>query len=74
MTTNLLNDFVRHGICTYTIINPIEYTPSTTSTRGGFFKFKINSILNVEFISIWGKIGNDFPPNVDMDWIFNNIV
>lgn len=71
MTTNLLNDFVHLGICTYTVINPIGYTPST---KGGYFKFKINSIHNVEFISIWGKIGNDFPPDVDMDWIFNNIV
>lgn len=71
MTINLLNDFVHRGICSYTIINPIGYTPST---KGGFFKFQIKSIQNVEFISIWGKIGNDFPPNVDMDWIFNNIV
>lgn len=70
-TLNLLNSFVHHGICAYTLINPIGYTPSL---NGGFFKFKINSIHNVEFISIWGKIGNDFPPNVDMDWIFNNIL
>jgi len=71
MTINLLKDFVRHGICTYTIINPIGYTPSA---KGRFFKFKINSIQNVEFISIWAKIGVGFPPNDDMDWIFNNIV
>lgn len=71
MTIKLLNDFVRHGICTYNVINPIGYTPSK---KGGFFKFKINSIPNVEFISIWGKIGNDFPPNADMDWIFIHIV
>jgi len=71
VTTNLLNDFVRHGICTYTVVTPIGYTPST---KGGFFKFKITKLPNIEFISIWGKIGNDFPPNVDMDWIFNSIV
>jgi len=71
MTINLLNNFVNHGLCTYRTINPIGYTPSR---NGGFFKFKINSILNVEFISIWGKRGNDFPSKVDMDWIFKNIV
>jgi len=71
MTTNLLNDFVRHGICTYNIIKPIDYTPSN---KGGFFKFNIIQLPNIEFISIWGKFGNDLPPNIDMDWIFNNIV
>ena len=71
MTTNLLSDFVRLGICAYNVINQIGYTQSM---NGGFFKFAINTLPNVEFISIWGKIGNDFPPNIDMDWIFTNII
>jgi hypothetical protein len=71
ITTQLLNNFTSHGICSYTTITPIGYTPST---KGGYYKFKINSLPYIEFISIWGKIGNDFPPDVDMDWILLNIV
>ena len=71
MTKSLLDNFLLNGICQYSIINPISYTPSK---RAGFFKFAINVIPDVEFISIWGKIGNDFPPDNDMDWIFINII
>ena len=71
-TMKLIKQLLSNGICTYHIINIIQYTPLG---RGGYFKFAIDEIPNVQFISIWNKGGhNSFPPNQDMDWIFENIV
>jgi len=69
-TIALLNALAAAGICTYTIVTPIGYVIGGT---GGYFKFTIGAIPNVEFISIWG-VRNDFPSNFDMDWIFNYII
>lgn len=70
-TLNLFESFRASGICNYTILTPIGYTPGL---KGGYLKVSISSIPNVQFVSIWGKIGNDFPPDTDMDWIFNHII
>ena len=71
-TMTLLNNFVQHEVCAFVLTEQIGQTPSE---NGSFLKFKINSIPDVEFISIWGrKSRNDFPPNEDLDFIFRNII
>lgn len=52
----------------------IIYDRTTKSGDGRWFKFSLHAILNVEFICIWGpKSRNDFPPNLDLDQILNNL-
>jgi hypothetical protein len=71
-TMKLLNNFVQHGVCTFVTTEQIGYTPST---NGCFFKFKINELTDVEFISIWGKKSrNNFPPDEDLEFIFRNVI
>jgi len=49
-----------------------DYT--TNSGNGRFFKFSLNSIPNIQFISIWGiRARNDFPANIDLDEILGVI-
>lgn len=72
-THNLLNLLVANGtIGGYKTICPITNTPVG---NGAYFKFSINNIPDVEFISIWNPGGfNQFPGNNVMDWIFTNII
>ena len=69
-TINLLNNFANANICNFIVTCPIGYTPFG---NGGYFKFTIKQIPNVEFISLWGN-RNDLPPNIDLDWILQNVI
>jgi hypothetical protein len=73
-TTKLLNNLSSIGIVSNINIGP-TYTPRPTLGNAGYVKFQFNSIPNVDFISIWGKYShNDFPSNLEMQWIFGNII
>jgi hypothetical protein len=52
----------------------IIYDRTTHSGCGRWFKFILCAIPDVEFICIWGpKSRNDFPPDIDLDQILNNL-
>jgi len=52
-----------------------QYTPLPLLGNGGYMTFQFKNIPDVDFISIWGKYShNDFPPDVEMDWIFSNVI
>jgi hypothetical protein len=71
-TIRILKDIAKFGFGSYSIICGPNYT---ISGDGGYLKFSISCIKNVEFISIWGKRSrSNFPPIVDMDWIFSHII
>lgn len=73
-TQNILHGLNQIGIHSNIIIPP-TYTPNPPLGNGGYFKFSFNGIPNIDFISIWGKKSrNDFPSNLEMDWIFNNVI
>lgn len=69
-TIALLKNFAALDVCHFETLTPINYVPNK---KAGYFKFAINNISEIEFISIWGT-RNDFPSNENMDWIFNNII
>ena len=70
-TVELLNQLTNNGICTFQVLNNIGYTPNQ---RGGYLKFQIHQIPDVQFISIWQTTFAGFPSNENMDWIFEHIV
>lgn len=73
-TLNILNSLNNIGIHSNIIIPP-SYTPNPQLGNAGYLKFNFNSIPNIDFISIWGtKSYNDFPPNSEMDWLFNYVI
>jgi len=50
----------------------IIYDETTPSGNGRYFKFRLNTIPNIEFVCIWGPNSrNDFPPSADLDIIMN---
>lgn len=65
-TIKLLNSFQSQNICNHQVIHSIT-KPSVA--QSGIFKFSLNTIPTVEFISIWG-MRNDFPSDQDMKTIF----
>jgi len=76
VTLDLLNQLGTINIQSNIII-PQDYTKNhLLNGIGGYMKFKFNKFQDVDFICIWGtgRTGNDFPPNQDMDWIFQNII
>lgn len=77
-TINFLKKIQAEGIANYQILNIPAYTPfppAVTTGDGGYLKFVLKTIPDVEFISIWGrKSRNKFPSDADMDWIFMNII
>lgn len=67
----VLDELKQKGIA-YEIIPQDNRTSS--SGKGEFMEFRIAALSDIRFICIWGtQSRNDFPPNADMDELFDMI-
>ena len=69
-TIKLLDEFQANKICTYKVIS----MGKTQSENAKYLTFKIDILPNTQFLSIWNRGFNTFSSNVDMDWIFQNVI
>ena len=68
--TQIIMDRLKH----LGVESDIVSTGVTASGLGSYMEFRLSSLSDIRFISIWGKQSwNDFPPNAEMDEIFKII-
>lgn len=67
----LLNQFQEQNICNYHIVS----NQTTPSGFASYLEFRIDSIPKIRFVCVSGKYTrNNFPDDLEMDWIFQNVI